>query len=57
LLHPGEAKESRHVPVLELHENVDVAVVPKVVAQDGAEQRKFRNLVLAAELGELATGK
>jgi hypothetical protein len=38
-LHRGEGEQPGHVTGLELHQDIDVAVVPKVVPERGTEDR------------------
>jgi hypothetical protein len=43
--------EARRMAGLVLDEDVEVAVGPEVVAQDGAEQGEAADVALAAEIG------
>ncbi len=45
--------QSRRIAFLELHQDIDIALVGGVVAQDGAEQRQSLDPVSPAEFGDL----
>ena len=51
VLQPDEA-ESRHMPGLELHQHVDVAIGTEIVPKDGAEESE-PGCDSPTELGEL----
>src|SRR3990172_2042888 len=49
LLFHCEKSESRHMLHFELDQDVNVTLGPEVIAQDGAEKRKFFDVMLLAE--------
>src|SRR4051794_33936718 len=52
LLHRKE-REAGHVTGLEFHQDVDVALRPEIVPENGAEERQSADVVVAAEIDDL----
>jgi hypothetical protein len=52
--HGCQAEQARHVVGLEFDKDIDVARRPEIVSQNGPEKRQAPDVVLQAELANLA---
>lgn len=48
----GEERQPRHMPWLELHQHIYVAIWPEVIAQHRAEQRQLADGMTFAEVSD-----